>query len=162
MPVFLIFNFVKTKGDTDFLAKNFLFTKEMALNAALDILKNQRSKEDALQGIKEQTDNLIQIDEHGLYSEEIQQSQHREIDFLIDHYVRLLNAQGKDYQALVKSAYANRDEFSGFIQELIKLEKQVNIAALNTLGSRGNREFVDNVENHSERVRSLSLDRIFG
>jgi hypothetical protein len=161
MPVFLIFNFVKNKGDRDFLANNFMFTKELALSAAYDMVKKDRTRRLAFKPVESKTARLIELDSHGLYSEEIRQSQHREIEFLMDHYLRLMKAQGLDYKSLVASAYPNRSEMEDFIERLSLLESQVNRAALNTLGSKGNPEFVERVETHSGRIRLASLDRVY-
>jgi hypothetical protein len=161
MPVFLIFNFVRNKGDRDFLANNFMFTKELALDAAFDMVKKDRSKKEAFERVESKTARLIELDQGGLYSEEIRNAQHEEIDFLIEHYLRLMKAEGSNYKALVAWAYPNRLEMEGFVEQLAHLEREVNRAALNTLGSRGNPEFVEKVEAHSVRIRLSALDRIY-
>lgn len=162
MPVFLIFNYARSRADRDFLAQNFMFTKEMALKATLEMLKKGRARATIMADIEVKTGRLLSSDKTGLYSEAIQSAQLREIELLIDHYCRLLEGHGTDYASLVAGTYPTKQGYLRFLDRLKATEKDVTDAALQTLGSRGDPEFVATVEENTERLRMAEADKIFG
>lgn len=157
----LIFTYAKTKGEKEVIVQNLLFTKELALRAALGMTRNGQSRQEAMIPIEEKTRHLMETVKGGIYSEEIRQKQLKEIHLLIDHYTKLLQAEGKDYDSLVLDAYMEPQAFLSFLARLREAEREVNLAALNTLGDRGSPEFVSMMEEVTQRVRSLVTQRIF-
>lgn len=162
MPVFLIFNYARSRADRDFLAQNFMFTKEMALKAALEMLKKDRARATIMADIEVKTGRLLSSDKNSLYSAAIQRAQLREIELLVDHYCRLLEAHGTNYEALVAGTYPTKQDYLRFLNRLKATEKDVTDAALQTLGSRGDPQFVATVEENAERLRMATADKIFG
>jgi hypothetical protein len=168
IPVLLVFSFAKTKSEKEVIIQNLLFTKELALKAALDMAKNGRNREEAMSDIEEKTRQLIETVEGGLYSEEIRQKQLKEIHLLIDHYCRLLQVEGQDYAVegqdyatLVFNAYQARESFISFLTRLKEVEKEVNLAAMQTLQSRADPELVARMEETTDRVRMAAAQKIF-
>jgi len=161
IPVLLVFSFAKTKSEKEVIIQNLLFTKELALKAALDMAKNRRNREEAMSDIEEKTRQLIETVEGGLYSEQIRQKQLKEIHLLIDHYCRLLQVEGQDYASLVLNAYQARESFIGFLAQLKEVEKEVNLAAMQTLQSRADPELVARMEETTDRVRMAAARKIF-
>ncbi len=161
IPIFLVFNFAKTRGDRQFLAQNLMFTKQLALDGAMDIVKRGTSREEAMEQARSKTDEILHSEHNGLYSEHIQRSQLREIELLVDHYCRLLRSNGTDYRSLVTTAYMERWEYDDFLDKLKNAEKEVSTAAMETLGSRGDPEFTARMERHAARLRKAAADRIF-
>jgi predicted RNase H-like HicB family nuclease len=140
---------------------NFLFTKKLALEAAFTMVDKGKSREEAREQIKEKTGNILAGDKAGLYSNKIRQKQLREMDLLIEHYCRLLNAEGKDYPSLVKNAYPSREEYVAFLEELEQAEREVYQAAHQTVKSSSSREIASKMEEATARVRRAELDRLF-
>jgi hypothetical protein len=161
IPVLLIFSFAKTKSEKEVIIQNLLFTKELALKAALDMAKNGRNREEVLFPIEEKTSSLVNTVKDGIYSEEIRQKQLKEINLLIDHYCRLLNAEGENYASLVINAYRAPESFTNFLTQLKALEKEVNLAAMQTLGPRADPELVTRMEETTDRVRMAAARKIF-
>jgi hypothetical protein len=161
IPVLLIFSFAKTKSEKEIIIQNLLFTKELALKAALDKTKNGRNREEVMSPIEDKTRKLIDTVEDGIYSEEIRQRQLKEIRLLIDHYCRLLQAEGKDYASLVIDAYLTPQPFMNFLAQLKEAEKEVHLAAMQTLGSRADPELVARMEEITDRVRTAATQKIF-
>lgn len=162
MPVFLIFNFARAKADRDVFVQNVMFTKELALKAARDMVMKGRTKEAVTAPIEEKTVALLKSVDEGIYSDTIRQKQLVEIDILIDHYHRLLQADGAHFDALVSSAYGTRAHYSDFIDRLQAAERGVNAASLETVGTRGNPDFVATLEDLTARFRAATVERIFG
>ncbi len=161
IPVFLIFNFAKSRGDRQFLAENLMFTKQLALDGAFDIVKRGRSKNDALERARTKTDQILSAEHNGLYSEEIRDNQLREIELLIDHYAQLLRADGAGFRDLVRTAYIDKQQYERFLVELHSREKETAAAALTTLGSRGDPSFTARMEAVSDELRRREAERIF-
>ena len=161
IPVLLIFGYAKSKSEREITIKNLLFTKELALDAALKIIRNCMNREEVMSLIRDETRKLIKTVRDDIYSEEIRQKQLKEIHLLIDHYYRLLQAEGKDYDSLVMNAYQGRESFMDFLSQLRETEKGVNLAALKTLGHRGDPELVSRMEDLLDQVRIAAAQRIF-
>lgn len=161
IPVLLIFSFAKTKSEKEVIIQNLLFTKQLALEAALDMAKNGLNREEVLFSIKDKTSSLVNTVEDGIYSEEIRLKQLKEINLLIDHYCRLLNAEGENYASLVINVYQALESFTNFLAQLKALEKEVNLAAMQTLGSRADPELVAGMEETTDRVRMVVAQKIF-
>jgi hypothetical protein len=162
IPVLLMFNFARSKSTKELFIQNFLFTKELALKAALDMSKNNCSKTAAMPPILEKTKSLLETVSSEVYSEGIRQKQLNEIDVLIDHYYKLLNACGDDYDSLVRDAYQHRDQYAEFLDQLRQAEKDVTTASEKTLGEKANAEFVARMQAAVDRIRAVSVERIFG
>lgn len=161
IPVFLIFNFVKSKNDREIFVQNLLFTKKLALKSALDMLENNRTKREVMAPVEEMTRKLLTTISPEIYSQDIREKQLQEIDFLIDHFSRLLNAAGKDFGSLVSGAYQGIESYLTFLDRLGNLEKEVNLAALRTLGTRGDPALVSRMEETIDRLRRTSAEEIF-
>ena len=161
IPVFLIFNFVKTKNDREVFVQNLLFTKELALKASLDMIKNGRSKSAVMSPIEEKTQNLLANISPEIYSEDIRSKQLQEIDFLIDHFGKLLVVAEKDFGPLVRGAYGSLENYKTFLTRLGNIEKEVNLAALRTLGARGDPALVSRMEETMDRLRRDRAENIF-
>jgi len=161
IPVLILFNHLRLKAAREVFAENILFTKKMALEAAMDMVEQGLSKEEALGGVKEKTQELLSTVKDGLYSEEIREAQLQEVDLLIDHYLKLLQAEGKDYASLITNAYGNKQRFEDFLGKLREAEKRVNNAATLTLGVRAQKDTLSRIELAYETLRSKLAGEIF-
>jgi hypothetical protein len=162
MPILLIFTYAARKVGRETFVQNTLFTKKLALDAARDMVKKHRGREAVMAPIEKKTQDLLSSVEEGVYSEVIRERQLEEIDFLIDHYCRLLKAEGDDYDSLVRDAYPVRGEYLDFVERLKSAEREVNVASLQTVGSRGDPAFVAQLEQTTDRIRTEFVKRIFG
>ena len=162
IPVIFILNFIKLKHSREIFIQNQIFTNTLALEATRDRFKKSQSRQDVLEAIKKKTKDLVSSVPDGIYSEEIRREQLKEIDFLMDHYGKLLQAHGDDYGALVVNAYQRLEHYLDFLDQLRQAEKEVNISALHTLSDRGDPALVSRMEEASDRVRKDSALNIFG
>jgi hypothetical protein len=162
IPVVFVFNVLKFKRAREVFTLNFLFTKKLALQGAFDMVKTGQSREDALGQIRDRTSQILASDKKGIYSIKIRQKQMREIEILLDHYSRLLNAEGKDFQSMVKHAYGTRQNFAAFVKELEGIEKEVNRAASQTVGTSSAPDIVSKMEETTSRLRAMQVETVFG
>jgi len=161
IPIFIIFNHMRLKGAREVFAQNILFTKKMALDAAFSLTSKGLGREEALAPILERTSALLTSDTTGIYSEQIRRNQLKEIDLLIEHYRKLLRADGEDHASLIIHAYSRQSDYIDFLEQLSTAEKDVNMAAVETLGSQADTEMLSRIEQASHRIRMAAADRIF-
>jgi hypothetical protein len=162
IPIVFLFSFLKYKRTRETFALNFLFTKKLALEAAFDMIKKGETKEAAMARIKDKTSHLLASDKKGIYSVKIRQKQMREIDLLIDHYHKILNAEGKAFLSLVKNGYGSRENYAAFLKQLEQAEREVNRAATQTLRTSSAPEIVSKMEETAGQVRAAEVEKIFG
>lgn len=161
IPVIFILNYVKLKHSREIFIQNQMFTKKMALDAALEIKKKDTAKEAVMRQIRSKTKELVSSVPGGIYSDDIRRQQLIEIDLLIDHYSRLLNAAGNDYASLVTRVYQTAGEYSSFLQALTTAEKEVMSAARRTLGSQTDMVTAKKIESITENMRAAEVSNIF-
>ena len=161
IPILFIFGYMKSKEQREIFAQNLLFTKKLALDAAYDMLKNKHSRESAELQIKKKTDDLLAALPEDVYSDTIRQEQLREVDLLMVHYCKLMQAEGRDYDALVLDAYRTRAEYSSFLEGLRGAEGRVSQAARRTLGANTDTAMVERIETATSSARMAEIDKIF-
>jgi hypothetical protein len=162
IPIVFVFNVLKFKRAREIFTLNFLFTKKLALQGAFDMVKKGQSREDVLGQIRDRTSQILASDGKGIYSNKIRQKQMREMELLLDHYFKLLNAEGKDYMSMVRHAYRTRQDFATFVKELEGIEKEVNRAASQTVGTAWAPDIVSGMEETAGRLRATQVETIFG
>jgi hypothetical protein len=125
------------------------------------MLKKNASKEKVIEQIRAKTEELVSSVPGGIYSDDIRRQQLIEIDLLIDHYSRLLNAVGQDYAALVTHVYQTADSYASFLKALGTAEKDVISAARRTLGSQTDMAAAEKIESITENMRAAEVNKIF-
>ncbi len=161
VPVIFIMGYMRAKTDREVFFQNMLFTKKLALEAAFDMIRKETPKADALMKIEHRTRDLLSSVPDGIYSEGIRREQLKEIELLIDHYGRLIQAQGRDYAALVVDAYRSRDGYAQFNDRLAAAESAVTRAARQTLGHKTDEETAAKIETVADRLRRQEVETIF-
>jgi hypothetical protein len=161
VPIIFIMNFFANRQRRDLFAQNVLFTKKLALTGARDIRKNDLAKDDIHKRIIAQTDQVLAADEAGVYSEAIRASQMEEIDLLIEHYLKLLDAEGKTYPQLVRAAYPGRVAFQGFLNSLGRAEKNVVETARKSLGPQTDTRAMNRLLAATLNSHKREFDEIF-
>ncbi|MCG8376910.1 MAG: NF038143 family protein [Chlorobiales bacterium] len=161
LPVLFIFNYARARVDRDIFVDNLLFTKELALSAAREMVEHGRDKEAALESARRSTEDLLAKVEEEVYSARIRDEQLKEIELLADHYGRLLKAEGEDFETLVRNAYPSKDDYLEFLGRLKEIERAVGRAALETVGRKGDPAYVARMAEAIDRVRARALERIF-
>jgi len=81
---------------------------------------------------------------------------------LVDHYHRLIMAAGKTFESMLHGAYKSKADYLEFVRKLNRAEKEVNQAALQTVGRNDTaRDFVDRMEKAVEVIRQSDADKYF-
>lgn len=161
IPIVFIFGYMRSKEQREIFAQNLMFTKKMALEAAFEMLNRDHSKETVMRRIASETESLLSSIPNGVYSEAIRQQQTREMDLLIDHYCRLMRADGDDYGSLVVSAYQTKEDYCEFQDKLASAERKVTQAARQTLGHQTDNEMAVRIDTVTEKIRQREVEMIY-
>ena len=161
IPIIFIFGYMKSKETREVFAQNVLFTKKMAMQAAFDMLKKGQTRESVMERIRSKTREMISEIPGGIYSAEIRREQLKEVDLLVDHYCRLLNSEGQDYDSLVFNAYRTPQRLTDYFEQLQKAEESVGRAAHNTLGSNADTHTFDRMNAALRNIRLKFTEKIF-
>ncbi len=161
VPILFFFTFLQFKRSRETFALNFLFTKKLALEAAVERARKGKSLEEARAGIRQKTDKILAEDRKGVYSSKIRQKQLQEMELLLEHYFRLLQAEGEDFHLLVRNVYQNRENYEKFLADLERAEREVNRVALQFVKSKSGQATVSKMEEAVQKIRKEEIERIF-
>ena len=161
IPVLFVFSYMELKQKRELFTLNMLFTKQLALDAALDMVKDGRSKKDALADVSVKTKDVLASDTQKVYSESIRQCQHQEIALLIDHYQKLFHTRCVDYVEMVIHAYPRLETYMDFFYRLKALEKGVTDAAQQILGLKIDIPMLNRIESTLENIRITEAQKIY-
>ena len=161
IPVLFVFNHIELKQKRELFILNILFTKQLALDAALDMVKDGRSKQEVQDDVEVKTKKVLASDTQNVYSESIRQCQHREIALLIDHYQMLFHTKGMNYIEMVIHAYPLLEAYMDFLTRLKALEKDVSDAAQKILGLKTDVDMLNRIESTLETLRITEAQKIY-
>jgi hypothetical protein len=125
LPGMFIFDFLRRSNETRRYSNLFLFHRKLALDGVLDIL-NGEDRKNILSRIEEKIRQWLASLK--LYSERLLRGHAEEIDLLIDHYSKLLHAEGNHYHTLVKNAYKTREHYEAYLHRLTAAEQEIDRA----------------------------------
>ena len=125
LPGMFIFDFLRRSSETRRYSTLFVFPRKLALDGALKIIKGEDRKKIFSEIEEEMKQWLSSLN---LYSERLHRKHMDEIDLLIDHYSKLLHAEGNNYPDLVKDAYPTRESYEAYLHRLSAAEQEVDHA----------------------------------
>ncbi len=160
---FFIYDFIRYRRRLHVLRKNLFFTRQLALDAAKNI---HQGKERAweIRQIEIKTRDILDKEKKGFYTDKIRSRQLREIEFLIDHYLELLDTNQPGYKNSLKAAYTSKGSFLNFLNSLQKVEEEVIQAAIATMrkGTKKERRlWFDKVRAATKETRMKEANRIY-
>ena len=162
LPVFL-YKVYQYRKDLGFTRKNFLFTKQLAYDAAKNIFQGKEQAWE-FRRIEIQTKEILDKEKKGFYTEKIRRKQLSEIDLLIKHYLELLNAKQSKYAEIIKEIYQSKGNYLTFLSTLRKAEEDVIQAATTTMRKgtkKDRREWFQKVKDTTKKVRMAEADQIY-
>lgn len=159
IPGMFIFDFLRRGRAIRQYTNYYMFPRKIALDAAQALAEGQ-DKAGINSRIEAEIENRLNA--LNLYSQDLARLQKVVVDFLIDHYLKLLGAAGYSFYDLIRSAYASRDEYEEHLHRLSSAEKEVDRAIIERLGENQTlREKLQTEEQQVERRHQKILDEIF-
>jgi hypothetical protein len=162
LPVFL-YNLYKYRKDLRFTRKNFLFTKQLAFDAAKNIYQGKEQAWE-FRRIEIKTQEILDKEKKGFYTEKIRRKQLSEIELLIKHYLNLLGSTQSKYPAVIRESYPSKENYLAFLSTLHKTEEGVIQAATTTMRKgtkKHRREWFQKVRQTTKHVRMAEADKIY-
>jgi hypothetical protein len=162
LPLFMA-DYFRHLGRKRRTRKNLLFTRQLAFDAAKNV---QKTKEPAweIRRYEIKTQEILDKEKKGLYTDKIRRKQLLEIEFLMNHYLDLLDSDGSNYNDLIKTKYPSKGKYLEFLNKLKKKEAEVIQAAITTVrqGSKKERRlWYDKVKIATRKLRMEEADRIY-
>ena len=160
---FFLYDLIRYRGRLHVLRKNLFFTKQFALDAGNNIHQGKNRAWEIRQ-IEINTRDILDKDKKGYYTEKIRYKQLREIEFLIDHYLDLLNSNQPSYKDAIKAIYSSKGSYLNFLNSLRKVEEEVIQAAIITMrkGTKKERRlWFDKVKATTRKIRMNAADSIY-
>ncbi len=155
LPGMFIFDFLRRSSETRRYSDLFLFPRKLSLDGALDILNGEDRKK-----ILSQIEDAMKqwLASLNLYSEKLHRKHMEEISLLIDHYSKLLHAEGNDYSGLVKYTYQARESYEAYLHRLSAAEQEVDHAIAEMRGET--KEIWERLRAEALQVRELRTKEV--
>lgn len=154
IPVIMVYHFMRLdryrQGRREF-TENYMISRDRALNAA----------EEAVSSAVEP--DPVRLAEQSDVPEQARQAHARLTGALVEHYRRLLRADGADWDERVRHGYGDKSTYLLLLNRLTQLEKELNGAIRPQMSDKieGFDEIVRDLEAETERLRRIEADRIF-
>ena len=133
MPGMFIIDFLRRTSAIRKYSETFMFPRELALQAARDFPEGQ-NRDDLDARLEAAIKNWLA--DLKLDSPDLIRAQKETVELLIDHYVRLLRANGESYYDLIQNAYSSRPGFEAYLREITAVENKVDRAILVRAGDK--------------------------
>ena len=162
LPLFLA-DYFRHQGRKRRTRKNLLFTKQLAFDAAKNVHKTGEPAWE-IRKYEIKTQEILDKEKKGLYTDKIRRKQLVEIEFLMNHYLDLFDTDGSSYPAVIKTKYPSRGRYQEFLNRLQKTEEEVIQAAIGTVrqGSKKERRlWYDKVRTTTKKFRMEEAEEIY-
>lgn len=162
LPIFLnkVYQYRK---DLRFTRKNILYTKQFAFDAAKNISQGKDQAWEVRQ-IEIRTQEVLNKEKKGFYTEKIRRKQLSEIELLMKHYLDLFSSKQSSYAAIIKDKYPSKGNYLAFLSALQKTEEDVIQAAITTMrkgSKKDRRQWFQKVKETTKKVRTTEAEDIY-
>lgn len=159
IPFMFIFDFLRRTATIRHYTRHFMVPRRLAIAAAYDIF-NGESRTTRVSEIEPEIGTWL----NGLklFSSTVREKQMGVIHLLVEHYLKLLQADGDTYSALIRNSYDNRQNYEAHSRRLAASGEELDRAIIEELGEdeklRGKMEAE---QRQIERLSEKSMDQIF-
>ena len=162
VPLFLT-DFFRHLGRKRRTRKNLLFTKQLAFDAAKNVHKTGEPAWE-IRKYEIKTQEILDKEKKGLYTDKIRRKQLLEIQFLMNHYLDLFGSDESSYRAVIKTKYPSRGRYMELLNKLQKTEEEVIQAAITTVrqgSKKERRQWYDKVRTTTKKFLMEDADKIY-
>ena len=159
LPGMFIVDFLQRTSAISRYTKYFMFPRQLSIDAARHLLQgyDESAENSRIAAEIEKWLNSLH-----LYSIRLASAQQHAIDVMIDHYTKLLSAEGGSYLELIENAYGSREAYEAHVRELASSEAEIDQAIIEKMGS--NEKLKEKLRLEAQQVelrRNKVLDNIF-
>ncbi len=132
LPGMFIFDYLRRSAAVKNYSAAFLFPRKLALDLSLQALAGKEREE-----LMRQAEERIQewLAGYRLNSAEIREGHLQLISLLLEHYLKLLKAEGDEYFLLLKNTYADKFNYQNFLEKITLAENEIDFAIARHLGN---------------------------
>ena len=159
MPGMFIIDFLRRTTAISRYTKHFMFPRQLAIDAAQDLLKGY-DKAAVNSRITSEIENWL--NSLHLYSQLLAEVQKHAVDLLTTHYCKLLNVAGNSHNELIENAYKSREAYEAHVRELTAAETEIDRVIIEKTGN--NEKLKEKLQLEARQVeigRKKILDNIF-
>ena len=159
LPGMFVWDIIKRRMAIQQYSALFLFPRKLALDAARQMIEG-----DDPNRLLSRTENKVQewLSVQKVNSPRILGGHMEQIRILLDHYSRLLQAEGESYSRLIRNTYGSRENYEGYLARLSAAEGEVDQGLAEIQGETA--ESWDRLRAEQVQVaqmRKKEVDRIF-
>ncbi len=159
IPFMFVFDFLRRNATIRHYTRHFMVPRKLAIAAAYDIF-NGESRATRVSGIEPEIGAWL----NGLklFSSAVREKQMGVIHLLVEHYLKLLQADGDSCNALIRNGYDNRQNYEACLRRLAASEEELDRAIIEELGE--DEKLRGKMEAERRQVKRLSekrMDQIF-
>ncbi len=159
IPGKFIFDAYKRSRETRLFSQYFMAPRKIAMDAAQRMVEGE-PRDVALTLSQERIRDWLIGKQLDYYS--IRDRQIAVVGLLIDHYVKLLDANGASHSELVTDAYHDREGYEDYLNRLARLENELDDALIKQLGNTEEIRKDQLLEREVKgELRGKDVDRIF-
>jgi hypothetical protein len=159
LPGMFVWDILRRRMAVQQYSSLFLFPRKLALEVALKMIVGE-GREGALSMAGNKIQEWLSINK--VDSPNILRGHMNQIGILLDHYCRLLQADGESYLGLIRNAYGTRRNYEGYLARLSAAEGEVDRGLAEIQG--GTAESWERLRAEQAQVAQLrkkEVDRIF-
>jgi hypothetical protein len=159
LPGMFIFDFLRRTSAISRYTKHFMFPRQLAIDAAQRLLQGYDISAENSR-IAAEIENWL--NSLYLYSPQLAQAQQHAVDVLVEHYNKLLKAEGNSHLELIENAYSSREAYEAHMRELTSAEAEVDRMIIEQMGN--NEKLNEKLELEAQQVklrRNKILENIF-
>jgi hypothetical protein len=133
IPGMFLIDFLRRGSAIRKYTDTFMFPRNLALQAARNLSAGQTRA-----AIEPHLEAEIKnwLASHHLDSPGLVKAQKATVDLLIDHYGKLLQAEGNSYYDLIQNTYPSRESYENYLDQITANENEVDQAILETVGEQ--------------------------
>jgi hypothetical protein len=131
IPGIFIIDFLRRGSTIRKYTETFMFPRKLALEAARSLCAGQ-TREAIDPHLESEIKNWLIA--HRLDSQDLALAQKETVGLLMEHYVKLLQAEGQSYYDLIENAYSSRENFEAHLRQITAAENKVDQAILARVG----------------------------
>ena len=159
IPGMFIIDFLRRGSAIRQYTKHFMFPRKLALDAAVGKMQGE---DEASVSSKMDDDIRMWLESLNIYSSDLVQALVKLVAILVEHYLKLLQADGDTFYLLIEHAYQSGDKFNHFIESITSLENEVDRQVVNLLG--GNQRVQEKILAEQQQIakrRQKIMDEVF-
>jgi hypothetical protein len=159
IPGMFIIDFLRRGSALRKYTEHFMFPRKLAIDAAQALAQGE---DEAAVFSHIESETRSWLNSLDLYTPGLLDTQLTVIKLLIEHYGRLLKADGVSVYALIKAAYEGQDNFQRHIEELTAAEAEVDRELIARLGETEKlKEKITTEQKQLEERREKILQEVF-